>query len=90
MRKKLTAFRLSESDPCDKMNTMKEFKKNEIHSVTIDGYSSEAFGVCHIGGRAVFVPRAIPGEEWEIRIVKVSSAAVYGESFRTRQSPSRR
>ena len=91
MRKKLTAFRLSESDPCDKMNTMKEFKKNEIHSVTIDGYSSEAFGVCHIGGRAVFVPRAIPGEEWEIRIVKVSSAAVYGRGEKLLlPSPARR
>ena len=51
--------------------------KNQLHTVTIDGYSSEALGVCHLKGRAVFVPRALPGERWEIRIVKVSATAVY-------------
>ena len=51
--------------------------KNETFTVVIDGYSSEGFGVCRIEGRAVFVPRAIPGERWEIRIVKVTNAAVY-------------
>lgn len=29
-------------------------------------------------GRAVFVPRALPGELWRVRIVKVTSTAVYG------------
>jgi len=52
-------------------------KKNEIYEALIDGYSSEAYGVCHINGRAVFVPRAIPGEVWQIKIVKVSNTAVY-------------
>lgn len=56
---------------------MKDLKKNEIYTAVIDGWSSEAFGVCHIDGRAVFVPRAIPGEMWEIRIVKVTNSAVY-------------
>ena len=29
-------------------------------------------------GRAVFVPRALPGELWRVRIVKVTKTAVYG------------
>ena len=56
---------------------MNELIKNQIHTVVIEGYTSEALGVCRIGGRAVFVPRAIPGECWEIRIVKVTKTAVY-------------
>ncbi len=58
-------------------------KKNQIYNVLIEGYSSEGFGVCRVDGRAVFVPRTIRGEEWLIRIVKVTASAVYarGESL---------
>lgn len=56
---------------------MNDLKKNEIYTVSIDGYSSEAFGVCRVNGRAVFVPKALIGEQWRIRIVKVTSSAVY-------------
>ena len=33
-------------------------------------------GVCRIGERAVFVPGTIVGEEWDVRIVRSTSAAV--------------
>lgn len=56
---------------------MNNLKKNEIYTVEIDGYSSEAFGVCRVNGRAVFVPKALVGETWQIRIVKVTATAVY-------------
>lgn len=56
---------------------MKELKKNQIFEAKIESYSSEGYGVCRISGRAVFVPRTIEGEFWQIRIVKVSSSAVY-------------
>ena len=56
---------------------MMELKKNQLHTVLIEGYSSEGHGVCRVGGRAVFVPRAIAGERWTIRIVKVTASAVY-------------
>ncbi len=56
---------------------MEELKKNQIFNVHIEGYSSEAFGVCRIGGRAVFVPRALAGEDWRVRIVKAGASAVY-------------
>ncbi len=52
--------------------------KNQIFTSVIDGYSSEGFGVCHINGRAVFVPKTIKGETCEIKIVKVTKAAVFG------------
>lgn len=58
---------------------MSTLKKNDIYTVSIDGYGSQAQGVCHIDGRAVFVPRALPGERWEIKILKVSNTAVYAK-----------
>lgn len=42
------------------------------------GFTSEGAGVCRIKGRAVFVPRALPGETWRVRIVKVTKTAVFG------------
>jgi 23S rRNA (uracil1939-C5)-methyltransferase len=57
-------------------------KKNDIYTAAADGWSADGGGVCHIGGRAVFVPGIIPGETWEIKILKVSAAAVYGKGLR--------
>ena len=64
---------------------MMDMKKNMVYTVWIDGYSSEGYGVCRIDGRAVFVPRALRGEQWEIRLVKVTASAVYarGEKLLT-------
>ena len=56
--------------------------KNQLHTVTIDGWSADGSGVAHVLGRAVFVKGAIPGEEWVVRIVKVSSAAVFARGER--------
>ena len=58
---------------------MKDIKKNDFYTVSIDGYTSEGSGVCHIEGRAVFVPGTICGEQWRVRIVKVGKTAVYGK-----------
>ena len=55
------------------MNTL---QKNQLHTVTIESYTCEAYGVCRLEGRAVFVPRALKGETWRIRIVKVTDTAV--------------
>lgn len=57
---------------------MDNLRKNQIYTVTFDGYASEALGVCHVGERVVFVPKALMGERAEIRIVKVTASAVYG------------
>ena len=44
----------------------------------MEGYTSQCQGVCRAEGRAVFVPGALAGELWRVRIVKVSSSAVWG------------
>lgn len=64
--------------------------KNQIHRVTIDTFSSDACGVCHIDGLAVFVPAAIPGEEWDIQILKVLKNCAYARGTKLLlPSPSR-
>ena len=61
------------------MNTL---GKNQLHICTVESWSSDGAGVCRIDGRAVFVPGVIPGEIWEIRILKVTASAVYGRGER--------
>ena len=56
--------------------------KNQTYTVTIQGYSDRAAGVCRVEGCAVFVPGTIPGEVWEIRILKVTASAAYGKGLR--------
>ena len=60
--------------------------KNQILTARIDGYTAEGAGVAHADGRAVFVPGAICGEVWEIRVVKVSAAAVWGRGEKLLES----
>ena len=57
---------------------MDELRKNQIHTAEADGFASDGSGVCRIGGRAVFVPRTLPGEVWRVRIVKVNRTAAWG------------
>ena len=59
-----------------------ELAKNQVHTVKIESYNSEGAGVCRIFGRAVFVDNAIPGETWEILILKAGSTAVYGKGIK--------
>ena len=54
-------------------------KKNEIYTAEIDGWSSDASGICHIGGMTVFVPYALVGEKIKVRILKVLSTYAYGK-----------
>ena len=56
---------------------METLRKNQIIRVTIDAYSSDASGICHVQGCTVFVPGTIVGEEWEIRILKVLKTHAY-------------
>ncbi len=61
---------------------MDALKKNEIHICEITGWSSDGAGVARIGGVSAFVPGTIPGERWEVRIVKVRAAFAYGRAER--------
>ncbi|MBR1457258.1 MAG: 23S rRNA (uracil(1939)-C(5))-methyltransferase RlmD [Oscillospiraceae bacterium] len=68
---------------------MSDLKKNDVYTVQIESYSSEAFGVCRIDGQVVFVPGTLVGETWEIKIVKAASVS-YGKALRClRSSPAR-
>ena len=56
---------------------MDELKKNEYYTVQIEGYTAEAMGVCRIHERVVFVPNALVGETWIIKILKVTDKLAY-------------
>lgn len=58
---------------------MEPLLKNQIIEAEVEGWSHGGAGVVRAGGRAVFVPGAIPGERWRVRIVKAGAAAVYGK-----------
>lgn len=54
-------------------------EKNEIHTVTIEGYNTDGLGICRLDGAVVFVPQTVRGDECEIRIVKVLKNVAYGK-----------
>ena len=56
---------------------MSELRKNQELECTIEGCTGEGLGVARVGGRAIFVRDALPGECCRIQILKVSRAAVY-------------
>jgi len=40
-------------------------EKNRTYRARIEGYTSEGLGVARIDGQAVFVHRALRGEDWQ-------------------------
>ena len=54
-------------------------EKNRIIEAVIEGCTSEGLGVARIGGRAVFVRNALPGERCRVHILKVGKTAVYAK-----------
>lgn len=60
---------------------MDNLEKNKEYIVTVEAYNSQGHGVARIDGRAVFVPGALQGEVWQIKILKVTSAAVYAKGI---------
>ena len=61
---------------------MDSLKKNDIYTCEITDWSSDGAGVARIGGETVFVPGAIPGEVWEVRIVKARATSAFGRGER--------
>ena len=55
-------------------------KKNSVHRVLIEGYSSEGLGIAHIGGMAVFVHGALRGETCDVKILKVLKNAAFAKA----------
>ena len=54
-------------------------KKNEIYETVAEDYTAEGQGVCRIEGCAVFVPNAIAGEKYKVRIEKVGKTWAAGK-----------
>lgn len=56
-----------------------ELKKNEIHTVRIEGYAKGGVGVARIGGRVVFVKGALRGERCRALILKANKNVAYAK-----------
>ena len=56
---------------------MAELQKNQLHTVTITGYSEEGLGVARIDGRVIFVHGGVRGETCSIRILKVLKSVAF-------------
>lgn len=57
-------------------------EKNRIYRARIEGYTSEGLGVARIDGQAVFVHRALRGEDCDVLILKVLKNAAFGKAVR--------
>lgn len=54
-------------------------KASELYSAMITDYTAEGMGVAHIEGCAVFIPNAIAGEEYTVRIVHAGKNKAIGK-----------
>ena len=54
-------------------------EKNQIYEAVVTDYTAEGQGVCHIEGCAVFLPNAIAGEKYKVRIEKVGKTWAAGK-----------
>ena len=54
-------------------------EKNRIYEALVTDYTAEGQGVAHVEGIAVFVPNAIAGEKYQIRIEKVGKTWAAGK-----------
>ena len=69
---------------------MEKLKAGNVYTATVEGYSSEGLGIVRVLGAVVFVPRAIRGEEIDLKITKVMKTAAAGEIVKIRKgSPER-
>ncbi len=65
-------------------------EKNKIYRARIEGYTSEGLGVARIDGQAVFVHRALRGEDCDVLLLKVLKNAAFGKVVKVHEpSPHR-
>ena len=57
-------------------------KKNDLVTLTIDGYTAEGMGVGRADGMAVFVPGTIAGERAQVQLLKVKKTFAYAKPLR--------
>ena len=65
-------------------------EKNKVYRARIQGYTSEGLGVARIDGQAVFVHRALRGEDCDVLLLKVLKNAAFGKVVKVHEpSPHR-
>ena len=70
---------------------MGELAKNQLHTVSVTGYTAEGLGVARIDGQVVFVHGGVRGETCRIRILKVLKNAAFARVEEAlERSPARR
>ncbi len=57
---------------------MPDWKKNSLCELEFTGYTAEGLGVARLEGRVVFVPGAVRGERWTVRLEKVNKNVAWG------------
>lgn len=57
---------------------MADWKKNSLHTLHIDSYTAQGFGVARLDGRVVFIPGTIRGEDWKVQLLKVQKNIAWG------------
>jgi|GEM_PF-2691529 len=62
---------------------MADLSKNTVHTVYIEGYTSEGLGVARVDGRAVFVKGALRGETCRAKILKCGKNVCYANEWPT-------
>ena len=65
-------------------------EKNKIYRARIEGYTSEGLGVARIDGQAVFVHRALRGEDCDVLLLKVLKNAAFGKAVKVHEPSSHR
>ncbi len=65
-------------------------EKNKIYRARIEGYTSEGLGVARIDGQAVFVHRALRGEDCDVLLLKVLENAAFGKVVKVHEPSSHR
>jgi predicted RNA-binding protein with TRAM domain len=69
------------ADPVDESYELEPVpvKENEIHDVRIDSVGNRGDGITHFGHFIVFVPKAVIGNRYEVKITKVHSTFAHAE-----------
>lgn len=70
---------------------MTQLAKNQLHTVTVTGYTAEGLGVARIDGQVVFIHGGVRGEVCVVRILKVLKNVSFGRLEKIlERSPARR
>ena len=56
---------------------MANLQKNQLHTVTVTGYTAEGLGVARVDGQVVFIHGGVRGEVCAVRILKVLKHVAY-------------